>query len=374
MRANRNRMGVAAIAAAALFVLAAAPLVGSAADHLDAPGLQPPSGEFQADINDVFVFEGANSNNTVLAVTTNPAAGVFSPTTFGDDVLYQIKIDTNGDAREDLAYKIKFSEPRDDGTQNYVVKLATGKTAQKDNPSGKQVAKGEMESFVDLRSGGRVFAGLRSDPFFFDLDAFRGTTGVDNARAFNDGNENDFFAPLDTLAIVIEVPDASLGRNIGVWAETAVESGGNWSQTDRMGRPAINTVFNTTPLGGNTGDKNAFNRSEPRNDFAGFSDNVINVLLTLSALDDEGAYTQSQAETLASILLPDILTYDTSTAAVGPLNGRNLADDVIDVELNIVTGGFPFDGRDDVGAIPGDGVGPHSGQYLPVFPYIGEPH
>ena len=59
--------------------------------------------------------------------------------------------------------------------------------------------------------------------------------------------------------------------------------------------------------------------------------------------------------------------------AAGPLNGRALADDVIDAELNIVTGGFPFAGRNNVGAIPTDGVWAH-GDYLSSFPYLGVPH
>jgi hypothetical protein len=61
------------------------------------------------------------------------------------------------------------------------------------------------------------------------------------------------------------------------------------------------------------------------------------------------------------------------SVAAGPLNGRGLADDVIDAELNIVTGGFAFAGRDANGAIPTDGVGPH-GDYMATFPYLGVPH
>jgi hypothetical protein len=59
--------------------------------------------------------------------------------------------------------------------------------------------------------------------------------------------------------------------------------------------------------------------------------------------------------------------------AAGPLNGRGLANDVIDAELNIVTGGFAFEGRNNIGAIPTDGVPAH-GDYLPTFPYLGVPH
>ena len=58
-----------------------------------------------------------------------------------------------------------------------------------------------------------------------------------------------------------------------------------------------------------------------------------------------------------------MLTYTVGTTAAGPLNGRGLADDVIDVELNLVT----------KGAVPTDMVGPH-GDYQASFPYLGNPH
>ena len=73
-------------------------------------------------------------------------------------------------------------------------------------------------------------------------------------------------------------------------------------------------------------------------------------------------YTLAQAQGLADFLLPDVLTYDTATIA-GSLNGRDLNDDVIDIELGITTNG----------SVTSDGVGPHS-DYLAVFPYLGVPH
>jgi hypothetical protein len=173
----------------------------------------------------------------------------------------------------------------------------------------------------------------------------------------------DFFAQLNTNGIVIEQPDGRLGGMIGVWATTIGQGG----QIDRMGRPAINTVFNSG------GDKNVFNSSRPRDDDAGFGDNVEAVLDTFSGLDSEGSYTASELDTLRGVLLPDVVTYDSATAAAGPFNGRAPADDVIDAELNITTGGFPFPGRDAMGAIPSDCVGPHT-DYLAKFPYLGTPH
>ena len=53
----RRRGPLAALAVAGVILaLAGAPFVGFGADHLDAPGLMPPSDRADADINDVYVF------------------------------------------------------------------------------------------------------------------------------------------------------------------------------------------------------------------------------------------------------------------------------------------------------------------------------
>ena len=62
---------------------------------------------------------------------------------------------------------------------------------------------------------------------------------------------------------------------------------------------------------------------------------------------------------MAGILLPDVLTFDTSSAD-GFLNGRKLADDVIDAELGLLTGG----------KVTGDCVANDS-TFSTSFPYLG---
>ena len=353
----------------ALFALVAAfglvPLDASGADHLDAPGLTSPGGDGRLDINDLYVFEGSDSDNTVLAVTVNPAATGDTKFAAVRDGSYHIRIDTDGDALEDITYSMIFlNRIRGDG-QFLFVRRATGEAAQDDRPRGSFVGFAATGKARSLRGDhGTVFAGLRSDPFFFDLGGFLGTVeGADNDRMFNDGNETDFFEPLNTLAIVLEVPDENLGDNpaIGVWATTSVrEDRRNSSQVDRIGRPAINTVVNSSAIvGDDSNAKNVYNQAKPVDDVASFTDGVVAALLALSG----GTYTEADAAGLAAVLLPDVLTYDTGTAAAGPLNGRALADDVIDAELAIVTNG----------AITTDGIGPHD-DYLDEFPYLGEPH
>jgi len=300
-----------------------------AADHLDAPGMTAPGGDKRLDINDVYIFKSpSNSNNVVFIVTLFPLAGVGGPATFHPGASYEFKIDNDGDAKEDLTYRITFSAPNAALGQELLLRCTPASTC---GEKGAVLARGQTATNVPIAGGGTIRAGLFDDPFFFDLNAFKGSRGV-GARRFCDATPSNFFAGLNTLAIVIEVPRTALGsNNVGIWART--ELGG--AQIDRFGRPAINTVFIPT------GSKNAFNAGIPRNDTKDFSGFF-------------GA--------LGGVLLPDIMTIDTSSSA-GFLNGRRLQDDVIDIELNVITGG----------AIPSDCVANDSA-FTSTFPYLAPPN
>ena len=369
---SRRGASLAAGALVAIVILAAgaAPLVGLGADHLDAGALVSPRDRGDADLNDIYIFEGNDPGNTVLAMTTNPLVGVLSPETFGDDILYEFKIDRNGDARADVVYRVRFGEPNDEGRQWVTVRRARGIFARLPFNLGRRVAAGWTDEVLDVRGGGSIFAGKRSDPFFFDLDAFLAsveglaqnplTNAGIGGRAFGDADANDPFATFDTLAIVLEVPDAHVGDSVGVWANTRIRHRWRWVQVDRMGLPAINTVFNASAFGG---DKDGYNRTHPRRDERLYADLFSDRLVAFTTLLGM-PYSAEEADAVIDLLLPDILPYDTGTSAdFGALNGRALADDVISFELGVVTNGVITDG----------GVAPHA-DYQANFPYLGEPH
>ena len=368
-------IGILAAAFALIAALITAPNAADAADHLDAPAIVD---DTQLDINDLYVFEGARSDRTAIAVTVSPVAGPDSTFADGRTQSYSIRIDQDGDAIEDLTYHYRFFGPFF-GRQLVVAQVAEGADATSLRPTGKLVKLTTTDRSVRTPGGGQLFTGLRSDPFFFDLSGFLGTVeGVGEDALGND--PTDFFDELNTLAIVMEARDSTLfaGDTIGVWATTQRSVGGEWTQIDRLGRPAINTVVNSTGpiVNAAPGAKDAFNAGHPKDDVADFTSNVVDALLAFSSLDGEGAYATAQAEALAGVLLPDVLTYNKSSDLPAPLNGRALADDVIDVELRVVTGGDPlglFADRDADGAVNSDGVGPHD-DYLSVFPYLGTPH
>jgi hypothetical protein len=306
------------LALALSFGLVAAP--ARAADHLDAPGLTPPGGDTRLDITDVYAFQSpSNSANTVLVMGVNPLVGVLNDGTFRSGAFYEFKIDSDGDAKEDLTYRVTFSAP--DGSLQQGVTLRNLPA----HGGGSVLAKGQTGQNISIPGGGMLRAGVFDDPFFFDLVGF---LGLDFC---NPGT--NFFTGLNISAIVLEVPSAWLGSsNVGVWARTVL----NDQQIDRMARPAINTVFIPNnpfePSGSEPSQKNAFNAGKPRRDQRDFRGEVVDTLAIFYPGDP------TTVNALANILLPDILTVDTSNPA-GFLNGRGLADDVIDAELALVTNG-----------------------------------
>ena len=368
--ATRRRGLFMAVVLLSLLALTAGtvPLPGLAADHADAPLVALDAG---GDISDIFVFDGTDPNNTVIIATVSPGAGVIGPTNFPSDLFLNLNIDHDGDHVTDLVYSAVFGPPLEGGTQEVLL-------FELDDIGATEIASGLTNVTLPVTGGGSMYAGLRSDPFFFDLGGFLGTfEGADNGRTFNDGMENDFFADLNTLALVLEVPDANLvngaGPSINVYASSYQLEDQELVRVDRMGLPVINTVMNSSgPLvGADPTAQDIYNQGNPETDSA-WTPNFEAAIAILSSLDTEGAYDAGQTSIVADMFLPDHLTYDTATSAGWP-NGRRLTDDTIDLVMNIYSGGEAFPGRNSVGAIASDGIGPHT-DFLSTFPYLGEPH
>ena len=334
------------VAAALFMAVAMASPPAFAADHRDAPLTAQ---DRRQDINDIYAFQSPeNRRNVVLIMTVNPAAGIESPTTFHPGGVYEFKVDVNGDAVEDLTFRITFGRPNAAGVQTLELRSVAapkGRGKAKGNAKGRLLAKGRTGRDVDVRGGGTIHAAIFDDPFFFDsvaFNAFRAGTGPLPADS-----PNDFFDESNINAIVLEVPRTMLGtNNVGIWARTETRQG---RQFDRVGRPAINTVL--IPAG----RKDAFNFTAPRNDVRKFRDDVIASLIALGN-------NPTRANSLAGVLLPDILTINTSSRD-GFLNGRQLADDVIDAELDLLTNG----------AVISDGIDANDLPFSDTFPYLAPP-
>ena len=317
------------------------------ADHLDAPGLKPPNMDASIDICDIFAFQKpGDANKSILVVDVNPVAPTFADS-FASEAVYEIKIDTNGDAVAEIAYRFTFSA-KEQGVQTATVRRASGAQASGKDNTGDILFQDVPVAFgaaISVAEAGayRFFAGIRSDPFFFDLEGYKNGMQFTGADTFLDKN---------IFSIVLELPNLALGDNpqVGLWARVLIPKDGDpFFQVDRMGHPFLNIALSIGE------DKNTFNQIEPTRDrelfVAKFSDRLV-----------EAGYSRENAQQEVLSLLPDILSYDYSRPA-GYRNGRKLTDDIIDFQLALFTNR----------AVTTDKVGPHQ-DLLATFPYVGPPH
>ncbi len=209
-------------AAAALIV----PAIGS--DHADTPeNVRTPG----ADLTDVFVFPSKeNADNVVLVMTVNPliTSSDGGNTRFDPNVLYQFKIDTNGDFVEDKVIQAKFGPKTEFQTVQISGPVNPRLTGTVSTFEGAFPTAGRFNEVFSPTEGMRVFAGRREDPFFFDLERFfeifpdRATPLGAPAPANPNqpmqtswrppGQARDFFevGRYNVLAIVVELPRSSL--------------------------------------------------------------------------------------------------------------------------------------------------------------------
>jgi hypothetical protein len=323
-------------------------------NHYSAANLRFPGDDARLDFTDIYAFQSpGDAGQTILIMDVNPYTTGISAMPpflmkpeFHPHGVYRINVDNDGDAHADVAFMFTFSEFRH-GTQTCTAYCATGSQARQAEPAGDVLISATPVGFdatarpVQARSG-RLFAGVRSDPFFADADgAFHG---------FN-WTGQDAFANRNILSIALEVPSEMLGADpvIGVWAAVSVRRDGALVQVDRGGHPTINPFINPNDV------KDQFNARQP-------ADDVANYLQPWSKLLQDSGYTADQATSAARIVLPDILRYDRTQPAAYP-NGRALADDVFSARIAWLTNG----------KVPPGGLRPHE-DVLAEFPYLGPPN
>jgi len=321
-------------------------------NHFSADYLKSPGDDRRLDITDVFLFKSSQDpEKMMLIVDSNPTAPAPVPIQargpeFYPGAVYRINIDTDGDNHADVAFTFVFSE-YENGRQIGTATYATGAQARQPEPVGEELSRDIPVSFdgtaQPVQAGRiRLFAGLRSDPFFAD---------VEGALHGFDWTGHDDFADNNVDSIVLEVPDDMLGGPvIGVWASISRYHDGVLEQLDRGGNPTINPFINPD------GEKNLFNSRQP-------ADDVANYLGPWSKiLENAGGYSPEAAKTAALEVLPDILHYDRSKPATYP-NGRIPTDDVYSMRFAWLTNG----------KVPPTGLKPHD-DLLAGFPYLGPPN
>ena len=297
--------------------------VALASSHREAPGL---AGDPLADNTDVYAFtspETGRSDRVVLISNWIPLQKPESGPnfwSFDDQALYDIRIDNNGDALEDITYQFQFSTTRQTGNtflyntgavtsltdpdlnvrQTYTVTqvrngrsrvLATGLpvcpsyVGASSMPSYSALRAEAIKTFSDQTTNDtRVFVGARAEQFFLDLGAIFDLLQINtvNPRA---AINSTFKSNVHTIALEIpksvltrdlQAPRADLTANVnavvGIWSTTSrrqvsvvrgkapAQARGGFVQVSRLGNPLVNEVV--IPMK----DKDNFNGSQPRED------------------------------------------------------------------------------------------------------------
>jgi hypothetical protein len=332
-------------------------------NHFTGLSLGPPLGDQRLDLCDLYAFGvPGDPSKTVLILNANPNADALHP-----DAIYRLNIDSDGDYLTDVAFTWVYNQPGADGSQTFSLFVATGAEAREVEAVGTKVVSDAPVSFGPhadfVTSGGyKVFAGSRSDAFYFDFDGIKNlfdTRGNRNFTAPHLGDKSpwtgiDSNTEANVFSMAIEVPTAELAPRpeLHIWGRCSVRRDGKLVHADRAGHPSVSSFFNTDDT------KEEYNASEPVNDRERWTDQFVHLLghtggypreEAIAALDKEG-------------ILPDVLHFDPSKPASYP-NGRMFTEDVINVRVAFLT----------KNEAPPTGLSPHT-DTLGSFPYLGNPH
>ncbi len=367
------------------------------ADHRDGSISQ----DQPADIADTYAFINPNdTSKVVLGVTVNPYTVPGVTASFSTDLLYQIKIDNDGDFIEDLVIQATYdvlganqqftllgpAAPENTGPINELL-VASDSVPSFTGPSNATIVSDSSRNL-------RVFSGRTDDPFFIDLIFVRSVLSVPGIPALPDllalrDPGVDLFAGLNVSSLMIELPVSDVvgtSNIINVWStvnrnevtirddQGPAENFGSWVQIDREGLPALNAAL-IPPA-----NRNDFNRADPKDDFDNFGSIMAEFLAAKPNLPgDFNTYLS-----VARAILPDTLRLDVTNSQDGLevkdgkifLNGRAPRDDFIDLVLfALSSGAVTDDGLSSNDCTPPDCDESQLNNGFPTtFPFLGAEH
>ncbi|MDG4782465.1 DUF4331 family protein [Micromonospora sp. WMMD961] len=317
--------------------------------HLDSPAARQ---DVRLDISDLYLFRGERGTVFVMNVNhsiATAATGHEVPTGYHHEAQYEFKIDTNGNAVEDLSYRFTFGELDQAGNQTVRLVRLTGADAANPHAPGTLLAEGSTGRATETTDGLRLWVGKAGDPFWIEPDVLHAI-----GHALTDGTRADFgtwtpaqatnlFAGHTVYTIVLEIPDEQLlaatgpDNRIDAWAVTnlATDAGG-WRQINRAGHPMIHPLL--TQYNEQLGDQ--LNATLPADDTATYGKAVAAAVARVVAAYGTAQDPEAYGETVAARLFPDVLPYTIGTPAVygfTGFNGRSLIDNAPDVMFSLAT-------------------------------------
>ena len=431
-RLNQRRGAVALIAAGGLLTSAGlaglGPLSATASSHREAPLI---AGLPQYDNTDLYAFRSPERPGSVtLAANWIPfeePGGGPNFYSFATDARYDIHVDNDADAKADVTFRWTFKDHyRSKNTFLYANGPVTSlkdknlnfyQTYRLVRIKGKQtkvlvknrivapsnVGAATMPNYAKLRNQAttkvgttvRSFAGQAEDSFFLDIRVFDLLYGGDFSEAGDDSLDG-----FNVNSVALQVPRRWVAKKgnvkknpiIGTWSTTSKKSvRGGYRQISRLGMPLVNEVVLPLKV------KDAFNASKPTQDVAALKyvthpelpklieavygikapktprNDLVSVFLTgVKGLNmPKGKITPS--EQLRLNMSTPVTANPNRLGVIGGdvqgfPNGRRLADDVLDIALQVVEGELVGNPND-----LGDGVDTNDVAFSGKFPYLALP-
>ena len=313
--------------------------------HLDSPIARQ---DVRLDITDLCVFRGEMGTVFVINVCPSIAGDIPIPG-YHPGGRYEFKVDLDGDAVEDLTYRVTFDNRDLDGKQRFELHSIIGTEAADPDAAGVIFATGTTGELVTTPAGVRVWADKAGDPFWIEPDvlhavghAFQDGTVID-LSAWDPALARNLFGRHTVYSIVVEVPDEVLvaerrdNHRVGVWARSMLATdAGEWRSINRVGLPMIHPLF--TQYNEDLG--NRLDSGRPVDDFAAYGETVAKAVAGVVAANGTSENPQAYGETVAHRFFPNVLPYTLGTAAVfgfAAWNGRSLTDNALDVMLSIAS-------------------------------------
>ena len=368
-------------------------------------------------LTDLYVFRekdqnaSASKEDLVFIMNTNPRSVARQQYFFSTNARYEFHVSRvkNNDAaatgRSDVILRFEFGAPNKNQEQPMLITaIRDGKTIQrKAITTSLQRNKAQVKQ-VSLGSGTKmsVFAGLREDPFFFDVEQFfrvrAGALGLGPAVGFRPPNEAvDFATGYNVNAIAVRIPRKFLqgkttATTFDVWETISVPQGRKgkgkrknqkFTQVERLARPAVNeglivsndflNALNSVTPGFEAA---ALKGKKPAARIAGPI--VGEAKRTLRAIGND----EQRATALIKAFLPDVMRIDTQgpsgygnalNALGSPIRGRKLEDDVVDTTLSVLSNGAITTDNVSYAGTPGNPSQGHD-PLEKQFPYLALPN
>ncbi len=322
---QKTKIVISAITMAAFVFTSVVPST-LASSHREAPLI---TGDPKADATDLYAFVSPDKPDTVTFIANyipfeQPAGGP-NFDSFDDNVLYEINVDNDANAKADVTYQFRFKTTRENPNtflyntapidsvndpdwnvkQTYTVtKVVDGVSTvigtnlptppvnigPKSTPNYGAL---QSQAIHNLNGGGKVFAGQSDDPFFVDLGSLFDLLTIRKLPGNAGGGVNTTQGS-NVHSLALQIPITELTKNntkptsagdaaavLGVWTTASrqatrvlntngtMDNSGAWVQVSRLGSPLVNEVV--VPIG----SKDLFNASKPEND-AQFAEKVAN--------------------------------------------------------------------------------------------------